>query len=51
MYVKRTMANYEQMLGEPVPKCDAVHVPLEPGDHPELLDDSELLPGPGIKRI
>ncbi len=46
-YVKRMMANYEQMFGEPVPKRE-IHAPLEPGDHPEL-DESELLPGPGIK--
>ena len=34
-YVKRMMANYHQMFGEPVPKRKT-YSPLEPGDHPEL---------------
>jgi len=34
-YVKRMMANYEKMFGEPVPKRE-IHAPLDPSDHPEL---------------
>ena len=34
-FVKKMLAKYEKMFGEPVPKRD-VHAPLEPGDHPEL---------------
>jgi hypothetical protein len=46
-YVKRMMANYQQIFKEPVPKHE-VHAPLEPGDHPES-DDSPLLDEAGIK--
>jgi len=39
-YIKRMMANYEQMFGEPIPKRK-IHAPLPPDDHPEV-DESEL---------
>eukprot|EP00957_Ditylum_brightwellii_P025722 1946684-Ditylum_brightwellii.AAC.1 len=48
IYVKRMMASYEQLFGEPVPKLE-VHAQLEPGDHPEI-DDSPLLGFEDIKK-
>jgi len=47
-HVKRMLASYEQLFGEPVPKQE-VHAPLEPGDHPEV-DDSPLLDMEDIKK-
>eukprot|EP00957_Ditylum_brightwellii_P012995 982069-Ditylum_brightwellii.AAC.1 len=46
--VKRMLASYEQLLGEPAPKRE-VHAPLEPGDYPEI-DDSPLLGLEDIKK-
>ena len=39
-FVKKMLAKYEKMFGEPVPKRE-IHAPLEPGDHPEL-DESRM---------
>ena len=39
-YVKKMLAQYEQIFGEMPPKRE-IHAPLEPGDHPEL-DTSPL---------
>ena len=46
--MKRMLASYEQLFGEPVPKQE-VHAPLETGDHPEI-DDSPLLDMEDIKK-
>eukprot|EP00957_Ditylum_brightwellii_P060653 4605196-Ditylum_brightwellii.AAC.2 len=46
-YVKRMLASYEQLFGEPMSKQE-VHTPLEPCNHPEI-DDSPLLDMESIK--
>eukprot|EP00957_Ditylum_brightwellii_P077228 5868827-Ditylum_brightwellii.AAC.1 len=46
-YVKRMLAEYEELFGEPVPKCE-VHASLEPVDHPEI-DDTPLLDMEDVK--
>lgn len=46
-YIKRMMANYQQIFGEPVPSRP-IHAPLEPGDHPEL-DETPLIEGQEVK--
>ena len=47
-YVKRMLAGYEELFGEPVPKRE-VHAPLEPSDHPEI-DDTPLLDMEDVKK-
>eukprot|EP00957_Ditylum_brightwellii_P075134 5709509-Ditylum_brightwellii.AAC.1 len=47
-YVKRMLASYEQLFGEPMPKRE-VHSPLKPGDHPGI-NDSPLLGMKDIKK-
>ena len=39
-YIKKMLAQYEQLFGTEIPKCQ-IHTPLEPGDHPKL-DESSL---------
>eukprot|EP00957_Ditylum_brightwellii_P015237 1148150-Ditylum_brightwellii.AAC.1 len=47
-YVRRMLASYEQLFGEPMPTRE-VHAPLESGDHPEI-DDSPLFDIEDIKK-
>eukprot|EP00957_Ditylum_brightwellii_P042387 3209277-Ditylum_brightwellii.AAC.1 len=47
-YVKKMLASYEQLFGEPVSNQE-VHAPLEPGDHSEI-DDSLSLDMENIKK-
>ena len=44
-YVKRCLAIYEQLFGQPPPK--GIYTPLDPKDHPEL-DTSDILDNHGM---
>eukprot|EP00957_Ditylum_brightwellii_P152042 11577320-Ditylum_brightwellii.AAC.1 len=48
IYVKRMLASYEQLFGEPVPKRE-VHASLEPNDH-HKIDDPPLFDMEDIKK-